>query len=96
VVPNFEILEKWGREKSLAFGSREELLARPEVVGFYQARIEELLPELAPFEKIKKLALLDREFSIDSGELTPTLKVKRRVIEERYKVLIDRMYGGVA
>jgi long-chain acyl-CoA synthetase len=94
VVPNFEILEKWGREKSLAFGSREELLARPEVVGFYQARIEELLPELAPFEKIKKLALLDREFSIDSGELTPTLKVKRRVIEERYKVLIDRMYGG--
>jgi len=96
VVPNFELLERWGREKGLAFASREELLARPEVADFYETRIAGLLPELAPFEKIKKHALLPREFSLDSGELTPTLKVKRRVIEQRYKDLIDRLYEGGA
>ena len=64
--------------------------------GGDQARIDELLPELAPFERIKKLALLPKEFSLEAGELTPTLKVKRRVIEQRYKDLIDRMYEGAA
>jgi long-chain acyl-CoA synthetase len=96
VVPNFDLLEKWGRENRLAFQSREELLARSEVIAFYQARVGALLPELAPFERIKKLALLPKEFSLESGELTPTLKVKRRVIEQRYKDLIDRMYEGAA
>ena len=52
--------------------------------------------DLAQFEKIKKLALLAREFSIEAGELTPTLKVKRRVVEQKYKDLIDRMYEGAA
>ena len=92
VVPNFELLEKWSREKGFTYTTREELLARPEVAGFYQDRIEEILPELAPFEKIKKVTLLHQEFSLENGELTPTLKVKRRVIEQRYKELIDRMY----
>jgi long-chain acyl-CoA synthetase len=92
VVPNFELLEKWAREKGLPYTTREELLARPEVAGFYQDRIEEILPELAPFEKIKKVTLLHQEFSLENGELTPTLKVKRRVVEQRYKELIDRMY----
>jgi long-chain acyl-CoA synthetase len=96
VVPNFELLERWGREKGLAFTSREDLLARPEVADFYAGRVQELLPELAPFEKIKKLALLNKEFSLDSGELTPTLKVKRRVIEQRHKDLINRLYEGGA
>jgi long-chain acyl-CoA synthetase len=96
VVPNFDLLEKWFRDKGLSFANREELLARPEVAGFYQARIEELLPELAPFERIKKVAVLHKEFSLEAGELTPTLKVKRRVIEQRYKDLIDRMYEGAA
>ncbi len=96
VVPNFELIERWGRENGLVFTSREELLARPEVADFYESRVQELLPELAPFEKIKKLAFLHKEFSLDTGELTPTLKVKRRVIEQRYKELIDRLYEGGA
>jgi long-chain acyl-CoA synthetase len=96
VVPNFDLLETWSRERGHSFASREELLALPEVAAFYQDRIEEILPELAPFEKIRKLTLLDREFSLEHGELTPTLKVKRRVIEQRYKELIDRMYEGGA
>jgi long-chain acyl-CoA synthetase len=93
VVPNFEVLEAWAKGQGVAFAGREELVSRPEVVSFYTTRVGELLPELAQYEKIKKLTLLTREFTVDSGELTPTLKVKRRVIEQNYKDLIDRMYA---
>ncbi len=95
VVPSFEALEKWARAQGLAFRNREELVAKPEVVGHYQELVAELTTEFAQFEKIKKVSLLAREFSLEAGELTPTLKVKRRVVEERYKVLIDKMYEGV-
>ena len=96
VVPNFEALEAWARGKGLASLAREELVRRPEVVAYYQALVNEMTPDLAQFEKIKKVALLAREFSQDAGEMTPTLKVKRRVVEERYKPTIDAMYEGAA
>jgi long-chain acyl-CoA synthetase len=96
VVPNFEALEAWARGKGLASLAREELVRRPEVVAYYQALVNEMTPDLAQFEKIKKVALLAREFSQDAGEITPTLKVKRRVVEERYKPTIDAMYEGAA
>jgi long-chain acyl-CoA synthetase len=96
VVPNFERLEAWARDNRLAFKDREELVSRPEVLAFYKTKVETLLPDLAPFEKIKKLALLAAEFTLEAGELTPTLKVKRRVIEQKYKERIDRLYEGAA
>jgi long-chain acyl-CoA synthetase len=96
VVPNFEVLEPWAKAQAIPFSAREDLVRKPEVVSFYQTRVAELLPELAQFERIKKLTLLAKEFSVESGELTPTLKVKRRVIEQKYKDLIDRMYEGAA
>jgi long-chain acyl-CoA synthetase len=96
VVPNFVLLEKWAREKGLVFTAHDDLVSRPEVVALYKSRVDAILPDLAPFERIKKLTVLPKEFSIDAGELTPTLKVKRRVIEAKYKELIDRMYEGAA
>ncbi|HEX9204027.1 MAG TPA: long-chain fatty acid--CoA ligase, partial [Vicinamibacteria bacterium] len=95
VVPNFESLEKWARAKGLS-GTREELVKKPEVVALYQKLVQELTPDLAQFEKIKKITLLAHDFTIEAGELTPTLKVKRRVVEEKYKSLIDAMYQGAA
>jgi long-chain acyl-CoA synthetase len=92
VVPNFEALEKWAREKGLSFSTREELVERPEVLALYEQTIRELTPHLAQFERIKKVALLTHEFTLEAGELTPTLKVKRRVIEQKYKDVIDRIY----
>jgi long-chain acyl-CoA synthetase len=65
-------------------------------VKLYKDLIEGCSADLAQFEKIKKVALLATEFSVESGELTPTLKVKRRVVEERYKAVIDRLYTGAA
>jgi len=96
VVPNFETLEGWARQKGVPFASREELIQRPEVVALYEQLIQEMTPDLAQFEKIKKIALLPREFTLEAGELTPTLKVRRRVVEEKYKDVIDRLYGGAA
>jgi len=69
---------------------------KPEVVAFYQQLVTDLTPDLAPFEKIKKITLISREFTIEAGELTPTMKVKRRVVEAKYKDVIDRMYQGAA
>jgi long-chain acyl-CoA synthetase len=96
VVPNFDNLEKWARGKAVAFKDRDDLIARPEVVEHYERTIKDLTHDLAQFERIKKITLLAREFTLESGELTPTLKVKRRVVEQKYKDLIDRMYEGAA
>ena len=93
IVPTFEVLEGWAKTNGITAASREALVARPEVVAHYTALVNELTPDLAQFEKIKRIALLSREFTQDAGELTPSLKVKRRVVEERYKATIDGMYA---
>jgi len=71
-------------------------VGRPEVLAHYQALVDELSDDLAKFERIKRIKLLAKEFSIEAGELTPTMKVKRRVIEQKYKNLIDEIYEGAA
>ena len=96
VVPNFEALEKWAREKGFPPESREALVARSEVKDHYAREIERSSGDLAPFERIKKIGLLAREFTLEEGELTPTLKVKRRVVEQKHKALIDQLYEGSA
>ena len=94
VVPNFEALESWGATQGLASGSREELCSRPEIVRHYLGLIAELLSDVAQYEKIKKVTVLPNEFTEESGELTPTLKVKRRVIARKYRDAIEKMYRG--
>ena len=94
VVPAFVALERWAGEKGVTFSSHEQLIADPRVVKLYKDLIDGYSADLAQFEKIKKIALLATEFSMESGELTPTLKVKRRVVEDKHKDLIDRLYGG--
>jgi long-chain acyl-CoA synthetase len=66
------------------------------VVELYDRTVADLTAHLAQFERIKRIALLPREFSLEAGELTPTLKVKRRVVEQKYKDVIDRLYEGAA
>jgi long-chain acyl-CoA synthetase len=94
VVPNFGNLEKWARERDVPVASREALVSDPRVVDLYDRTVKELTKDQAQYERIKKVALLSREFSIETGELTPKLSVKRRVVEEKYKGLIDTMYDG--
>ncbi len=92
IVPNFEMLKAWAAEKKIKYASIEDLLADTRVNLMMERRIEELLKGLAPFEKIKRFTLLPNEFTMESGELTNTLKIKRRVVGERYRDLIDKMY----
>jgi len=94
IVPNFEQLEKWAREQGIAFADRKQLVAKPEVVSFYQTLVNDLSTDLAQFERMKKITLLPQEFTLEAGELTPTLKVKRRFVEQKYQALIDAMYEG--
>ena len=73
--------------------SREELVTRSDVVALYQEIVDALNRELSQFERIKRIALLPSEFSVESGELTPTLKVKRKVVEEKWKGKIEELYA---
>ncbi|HWC72907.1 MAG TPA: long-chain fatty acid--CoA ligase [Gemmatimonadales bacterium] len=92
VVPNFEVLKRWAAERSLAYGSNEELIALPDVQAKVEREVMSSLHNLAKFETPKKVVLLPQDFSIETGELTPKLSVKRRVVETKYKEQIDAAY----
>jgi long-chain acyl-CoA synthetase len=92
IVPEFNALERRLKELGRAPSSRAELPGRADVLALYQEVVDGLNRELAQYERIKKIAILPVEFSIASGELTPTLKVKRKVIEERYREQIEALY----
>jgi long-chain acyl-CoA synthetase len=94
VVPNFQQLEKWAKENQLTWADQEQLVALPAVQAMMEQEVHSQLTGLAHFETPGKIALLAHDFSVDSGELTPTLKVKRRVIDQRYKAMIDALYVG--
>jgi long-chain acyl-CoA synthetase len=95
VVPDFDQLERWARYKGLVYSDHETLIALPEVRAKMERETLSSLGDLAHFETPKKVTLLPEDFSVDRGELTPTLKVKRRVIDDHYKHLIDAVYSDV-
>ncbi|MGQ0639938.1 MAG: AMP-dependent synthetase/ligase [Gemmatimonadaceae bacterium] len=93
VVPNFDQLEKWARQSNLTWTDRAQLIVLPAVQAKMEKEIAEHLRGLASYETPKRIGLLANDFSVESGELTPTLKVKRRVIDKNYKALIDELYA---
>jgi long-chain acyl-CoA synthetase len=93
IVPDFAALDRRLKDLGRPTAAREELVKRPDVLALYQEIVDGLNRELSQFERIKKFAVLPAEFSIESGELTPTLKVKRKVVEERWRETIEEMYG---
>lgn len=93
IVPNFVALEEYARDKGISWTSREDLVARPEIVEFYKSRVEAASVELAGYEQIKRFKIMPNEFSQESGELTPTLKMKRRLVSDKYKAIIDELYA---
>jgi long-chain acyl-CoA synthetase len=97
IVPDFQALERRlqgvGRSLSAGSASRAEIVARADVIALYQEIVDALNSGLSQFERIKRIALLPSEFTVESGELTPTLKVKRKVVEERWRGEIERLYA---
>jgi len=93
ISPNFPLLEEWARGHELAFASRQELVAHPEVRALYEGIVEEVNRNLARFEKLKRVLLVADEFSAENGTLTASMKLRRRVVEERYLAQIEEMYA---
>ncbi len=94
VVPDFERLRTWAKENSINTADSAVLIAEPRVRRLIKTEIDRLSRDLADFEKVRRFALLERDFSADTGELTPTLKLKRRVIAEKYAAVIAGIHGG--
>jgi len=94
VVPNYDTLERWAKERNLSYGSHAQLLALADVHAKMEREVMDSVRELAKFEMPKKVLLIENDFTIEAGELTPTLKVKRRVVEKKYKDVIDRSYAA--
>jgi long-chain acyl-CoA synthetase len=92
LIPDFPTLERRLQALGRPPGTREELVTRADVVSLYQEVVDALNRELSQFERIKRIAILPAEFTIESGELTPTLKVKRKVVEERWRDAIETLY----
>jgi long-chain acyl-CoA synthetase len=92
VVPNFEKLEEYANSSKIAFASRAELVKNEQIVSFLRAEIDRATPYLASYEKIKKIVVLDRDFEIEKDEMTPSQKIKRNVVEQKYRNLIEALY----
>ncbi len=92
VVPEFETVARWARGRGLPTDDHPALLSQPDVVAKIEREVMGCFRDLAAFERPKKVMLLEHDFTIERGELTPSLKVKRRVVEEHYRERIDRVY----
>jgi long-chain acyl-CoA synthetase len=92
IVPNFEFLQDFLKKNNITFTNWEEIVKNEKVNDFYKEKLKELQSHLSDFEKVKKFTLMPADFDINSGEITPTLKVKRNVVLKKYADLIEKMY----
>jgi long-chain acyl-CoA synthetase len=96
IVPDFEVLEAHAKSEGISYESIEDLISKEEIQNIYKKEIREYSKELASHEKIRDFRLVSNEFSVETGELTPTLKVKRRIVEDKYGHLIDEMFADAS
>ncbi|MBS1813034.1 MAG: long-chain fatty acid--CoA ligase [Acidobacteria bacterium] len=92
IVPNYDALKTYASSIALDTKDKTTLAKHPRILEFFKKKVDEVTRELAPHEKVKKIALLTDEFTIDGGELTPSLKIRRKFVEDKYRDLIDSLY----
>ncbi|HEX5083431.1 MAG TPA: long-chain fatty acid--CoA ligase [Blastocatellia bacterium] len=92
IVPSFDALRSYAKSLGVEAKDNAELSRHPRIIEYFKKKIDEVTRDLAPHEKIKKIALIDQEFSVESGELTPTLKVRRKFVEDKHRAVIDALY----
>jgi len=95
IVPDYDALKEYADANRIQYNTIEELLSMKQIYELLEKEFDQFHKKLANFERVRKFAILDKPFTIESGELTPSLKIKRKVVEERYKDLIDDMYKGL-
>ena len=94
IVPQMDALRSYAALKGIAYTDPAELLHHPQIINLIERQVDKFTPDLAHFEKIKAIALLAHELTIEGGEMTPTLKIKRRAVAEKYRALIDQLYAA--
>jgi long-chain acyl-CoA synthetase len=95
IVPDFDALKKHASAQGIAFNGESDLVKREEIIRFMEKDIQELQRDLANYERVRKFTLLDKPLTLENGEITPTQKVRRKIVEERYADVIERMYAGL-
>lgn len=95
IVPDFEALREYADAHRISYADNDELVSLKQINELMETDLARLQKDLAHFERVRKFTLLDKPFSIEDGELTPSLKVRRKVVEQRYSNLIDGMYKGL-
>lgn len=93
IVPSFNHLRHWCESKHIPYTVPEEMILNPVVIARFRQEVEEYNKGLSQYEQVKKIELLPKEWTTDSGDLTPTLKLKRKIIAERNKLLVEKIYG---
>ena len=92
IVPVYGFVKDYAKEKGIEYENMEELLQHPKILGLFRARIDTLQQQFAHYEQVKRFTLLPEPFSMERGELTNTLKLKRSIVAKNYKEVIDKMY----
>jgi long-chain acyl-CoA synthetase len=95
IVPDFEALKSYAQAKGISAAHDKDLVAHPEINSLIQTDIEQIQKDLANFERVRKFVLLEKPLTIEAGEITPSLKIRRKIVEEKYAHLIDEMYVGL-
>ncbi len=95
IVPDFDALREYADGNGIRYEGNADLVTHPEIQGLIDKQIAAIQKDLASYERVRKFTLLEQPFSIDEGELTPTQKVKRKFVEQKYSALIERMYEGL-
>ncbi len=93
IVPNFEMLDSYAKHKGFERMTPAEYCRDPRIIDLLERQVASMMKGLARFETVKKIALVEKEMTVEGGELTPTMKVRRRVVDEKYKDVIDRLYS---
>jgi len=95
VVPDFEALKRYASSLGIGFRDEADLVKNEEIIRFMEKNIQEIQRDLAHYERVRKFTLLDKPLTIENGEITPSLKVRREIVEQRYADAIERMYSGL-
>ncbi|MGB0524353.1 MAG: AMP-dependent synthetase/ligase [Flammeovirgaceae bacterium] len=96
IVPNFEAVEDWCKQEGIKYTSKEEMIHDPRIIEKFEQELAEYNSQFGKWEQLKKFVLLAQDWSVESGELTPTLKLKRRVIDKKYRDKIEGIYEELA
>jgi len=95
IVPDFEAVKEYADSNKISYTDEKDLVQNDKIYKLLEDDMIQFQKKLANYERVRKFVLLDRPFTIDSGEITPSMKIKRKIVEENYKELIEVMYKGL-